>query len=202
MKNNNLTEYKFGLCGNVVNINEIKNQILDLNNRLMKMLDDIEADKLNQKLFSGVIFATFKNGKDYEQYLESFPNSFFGLVFKVYLPYFLSNYLFCCCFSEKKRKKYRMFSQLDVEKAPEPLDIKWENLRYSKFNRFFRAIIVYLISGALIIISLVIVVALTKAQTSGISQDSNINYGFSIAISIVISIINYIMTELLKILSK
>ena len=173
MNNNNLSEHKFGLFGKVEKKEDIVNELKDLNLKLSKLLDDIEKDKLNQKLFSGVVFATFKNGKDYEEYLESFPNSFFGLIFKVYIPYVFSNYLCCYFFSEKKRKKYRLFSQLNVEKAPEPTDIKWENLRYTSTQKLVRSIIVYLISLALIVICLVLVVLLTKAQND-IKQLENI----------------------------
>jgi hypothetical protein len=203
MKNNNLIKHKFGVCGKIEEKEAIKKEIIDLNARLTKMLDDIEADKLNQKLFSGVVFATFKNCKEYEAYLEIFPNSFFGLIFKIYLPFMFTNYICCCLYKAKKRKKYRLFSQLNVEKAPEPSDLKWENLRYSYMNKFFRSVIVYLVSIVLIVISLFIIVGLTQVQNDFKNiQNKGINSGLSIAISTVISIINYIMTILLKILSK
>lgn len=53
-----------------------------------------------------------------------------------------------------------------VEEAPEPTDIIWENLEYSRFSQLTRACVVYIISFILIVVSFYIILYISYIQVS------------------------------------
>lgn len=82
------------------------------------------------------------------------------------IGYILSKYLLCCCMKQSKIKSYEKKFTLNVEKAPEPEDVIWENLQFNSKHRFFRKLMVYLISLVLIAISFGIIVGLNYGQVN------------------------------------
>lgn len=67
---------------------------------------------------------------------------------------------------ETKNSLYSDLENLIIEDAPDPNDILWENLQYSRFSQLTRSIFIYLISLLLIFISFAIVLAIASIQVS------------------------------------
>lgn len=66
----------------------------------------------------------------------------------------LVNYLCCCCCGEeRKRLQQRLFYDqwIDVRKASEPDEIKWENLGVSSKSRCFRRFLVWLLAAIILL---------------------------------------------------
>jgi len=202
--NNNKKQFTTGLCyKKVEDLEKIKQDMINYRRELDNFMKNLENDKaMKIGLFSGVVFATFKNGKDYEEYYESFPHTFLSLIFKTYVPFLIINYVCCCFFNDKRKKKSRMRSTLQVEFAPEPNDVIWENLEYTATQRLIRLLWVYLSSIVLIGISFGIIIGLNFIQNKFRTENKSMNYGVSILISLCISIINFLITKLLKKLSE
>jgi hypothetical protein len=203
---NNKSSYKSGYCKKEETIEEIKRNIIDMDKKMDRYLDNIEGKKSDLDLFNGVLFATFKNGKDYETFYRKFPNSYFEMLFKVYIPFILTNLLCRCFYNENARKKIKILKTLRVEKAPEPNDVIWENLQFSYLSRLMRIYLVYMLSFLLIGICFLIVIYLTSLQNNYKSAKSaryiSFNYGISILISSSISVINYAISKCLRKISE
>ncbi len=201
MKQKNLDSIQVGCRKKVVTRNEIILKMKELRQNIKKFLEDI--DKLeNKNLLNGVVFATFNTNKEYNDYLEQFPSSFFSKVsFNIY--YLFAVYLFRCAFSAKARENLRKKIKLRVERAPEPQDIIWENLQYTGMERVKRTCYVYFISILLTGVSFGIVFGLNYLQSSTRTVLDNIylRYGLSIVISVIISVINYLITYIMTSLS-
>ena len=155
--------------------------------------------KLNN--FCGCIFATFNTIKDKEEFYEKFPHFFLETII-----FYIKNikYYLCCCFISKESKaQHRTRKRIRVYLAPEPEDVIWENMEFTVFQRFYRIIIVYTLSLALISIAFYAVYHLnafqkrTKQHYQGMSQ-----YIASFSISIVISILNIILEFIMKFFTK
>jgi magnesium-transporting ATPase (P-type) len=73
----------------------------------------------------------------------------------------------------------------DVEKAPEPEDIIWLNIGRTDCNTNLRKVFTFTVTAILLGGCFMIVYGLTKAQ-----QNSNNDRAISIAISIVIAVVN------------
>jgi ABC-type Fe3+ transport system permease subunit len=105
-------------------------------------------------------------------------------------------------------KKLEVMDSIRVVNAPEPADVLWENLHYSPLQRVVRAIWVYIVSIFLIGISFGAIIGLTYLQKSLKNKyknksDSSYNEtGYSILISIIITIINFMITLCLNKLSE
>jgi hypothetical protein len=68
----------------------------------------------------------------------------------------LIKYLFRCCFAKSSLWKF--------ERAPEPTDIYWENLEYSNWGRYCRALLSYFASFVLIFLIFMGINGLKQAQ--------------------------------------
>jgi hypothetical protein len=152
---------------------------------------------------NGVLFATFNTNKEYNNYLDQFPSSFFSKIYyNIY--YLFAVYFLCCAFSQKSRDNLRKKVKLTVERAPEPQDIIWENLQYSGFQRIKRTCFVYFITFILIGVSFGIVLGLNYVQSNTNKEldDVYLRYGLSIVISVIISVINFLISYILTYLSR
>ena len=119
----------------------------------------------------------------------------------IYIKY----YLFCCCVDKEERNRFNRAKQIDAFNPPEPEDIIWENFNYSKRQRVCRIIIVFLCCIGIIIISLLIIFGLTFLQDyyNDLNKEADnksmvIKYLVSLAITIVISIINAVLQFILE----
>jgi hypothetical protein len=159
----------------------------------------INDDNKDDGLFSGVVFAVFNNQKDIDVYKRNFPKSFFAKVFR-FLSYFFKKYI-CCPSTDEKEQLNLSKHNLLIEDAPEPDDIIWENLQYTTAHKLLFAILIYLISAIFIAFSFAVIVGLSYVQFLYRDHDS-IKTALSVTVSIVINIMNGLITVTLNKLSE
>ncbi len=173
---------------------------------LEKQLDQEERDAtqyITEKNFTGYMLVSFNTIEDKERFLEHYPPNFFGRVW--YILTHLQFYLFCCCLSKEERTKFDRMKEIDAYDPPEPEDIYWENFNITGRQRALRTIGIFGLCLLIICVSLGCVFGLTLLQEILYANDekqgtSNIflKYLISLAITIVISVINAILQEVLE----
>ena len=179
--------------------------LLDEKSKLEKELKELleQTKSLTKENFSGVIFVTFNTIEEHENFLKPYPSNFC-------MQFFINiknlKYFLCCCFVNKnKRKKFFLKRNISVEEAPEPEDVIFENLQYSSCARFVRILFIYIFSLIIIAICFVIILFLNNFQAKRNKKNADepiIKYGLSIAITLVISILNSIFQYFLESLTK
>ena len=97
-----------------------------------------------------------------EKFLNCYPKSFIGNLLKSLknLKYFCC----CCLIIENSKKRYIFQKDIEVDEAPEPEDIIFENLHFSSKERFCRIFLVYFLSMIIIGICLIIILGLNYLQ--------------------------------------
>ena len=111
----------------------------------------------------------------------------------------------CCCIDKNKRKNFFLKRNITVEEAPEPEDIIFENLQCSSCQRFVRILFIYIFSLVIIGICFVIILFFFIFQAKRNNKkgtSSLVKYGLSIAISLVVSILNAIFQFILEKIKK
>ncbi len=183
------------LCKSIETKDVLKMKKSSVKEKLAAFLKQIDSLSNNQDLFTGVVFASFNKIDEYEKYYNQFPHSFLGSIFKK-IHYIFATYICCCLYSKKKKKSLQKATKLRVEKCSEPSDIIWENLQYTPEAKIYRLIYVYLISIFLIAICFGIILGINYLQwrVTQNKQKAIVNYLLSMAISCVISAVNYMMT--------
>ena len=157
--------------------------------------------KAKLKNFCGCVFATFNTIEDKEEFYNNFPHFFIENLF-----YYIKNikYYLCCCLIEKKNKKKRLKERIKVYLAPEPEDVIWQNMEFTLFQRFYRIIIIYLISFLLIGIAFYAVYKLNNYQDS--IEEKNWSpsqkYSASFSITIIIALLNLFFEYIMKFFTK
>jgi hypothetical protein len=179
-------------------------ELVDQKNAIIEQLkveheNFLHGDKCNN-LFSGTAFFTFTNRKTYERFYSQFPHSIYFMLFNKIKYY--CQLLFASNTSELIKKRLNIMDSIRVVSAPEPEDIIWENLHYSPVQRLIRAVWVYLITILLIAISFGAIIGLTFLQRDLKSNQEYIETGYSIAISLIVTIINTLISFSLKKLSE
>lgn len=186
----------FLCCKKEYPIQNLKKEIYE------KTKETNEYENETNHTFNGVGFVVFANQKDKEFYYKRFPHSFLRVLFTHFLS-MIGLYMCCCCLSDKKKKELKRISKITVTTAPEPSDVIWENLEYNFGRRMIRNFVANVVSLICIAISFGLVFLLNWAQDSKTQKETNIvlKYGFSFAISIVIQIINFIMSMIFTFLA-
>ena len=182
-------------------LSDIIDEKSDLEKELKELLE--EAKTLTKDNFSGVIFVTFNTIEEHEKFMKPYPKNLIMTVFINIknLKYFLC----CCCVNKEKRKNFFLKRNITVEGAPEPEDVIFENLQCSSCERFVRTLFIYIFSLIVISICFVVILFLNYFQTKRNKKKGNlpiVKYGLSIAISLVISILNAIFQYILESLTK
>ena len=183
----------------VSDIEESKNK---LESKLKELLK--QTENLTNENFAGVIFVTFDSINETEKFLEPYPkNIIMNIIVSIKnLKYFLC----CCCVNKNKRKIFLLKNNISVEVAPEPEDVIFENLQYSSCERFLRMLLIYFISFIIISICFLIILFLNYIQIKHKEKHSGnkliIKYLISLAIALVISVLNAIFQSLLNTLTK
>lgn len=129
-----------GCCSSTINKHVIEERYNNLNSRLEKYIEKIESGFSDHQ--NDMYICIFKNSDESETYLRKFSPDIFSKILDNLL-YIMSHSICRPCFSEKNRKFYSKKISLRVERAPEPSDIIWENLKYRPMQKFFRSISVY-----------------------------------------------------------
>ena len=159
---------------------------------------------LTKNNFAGGIFITFNTIQKKEEYYSLYPHYFFG---KIFFLFKLIKYYFCwCCLNKKEKKIFLRRKNKKVILAPEPEDIKWENIEYDNWFRIKRNVITNFITLILLLISFIIVLALTYLKeyllNSQIFSKYIIKYGISLLITGAIAGINELFYYFLEKLTK
>ena len=182
-------------------LSDIIDEKSDLEKELKELLE--EAKTLTKNNFSGVIFVTFNTIEEHEKFLEPYPKN---LIMSIFINIKNLKYFLCCCFVDKeKRKNFFLKRNITVDEAPEPEDVIFENLQCSSCERFIRTLFIYIFSLIVISICFVVILFLNYFQTKRNKKKGNlpiVKYGLSIAISLVISILNAIFLIILESLTK
>ena len=158
---------------------------------------------LTKANFAGAIFLTFNTIQQKEEYYSLYPHY---IIDKIILFFKESKYYFCWCWiNDNSRKKFLRKKNIKLSLAPEPEDVIWENIEYDIWFRIKRSLAVYSITFFLLLISFLIVLALTYFKEYLIKHKLSgflVKYGISLLITITILILNEIFYYLLEILSK
>ena len=174
--------------------------------KLEKKLEDLIKvnDKLTEDNFAGIIFITFETMDEQEKFLSHYPKSFImNLLIKIKdLKYYLCK----CLISKAKLKRFLLKRNLEVNVAPEPEDIIYENLQYSSKDKGLRMLLTFFLSFIIIGICFLIILSLNYLQIKSM-KDSRFNknfvkYGISLLIAGVISLINMTFQICLGYLTK
>ena len=172
-------------------LSDIIDEKSELEKKLRALLE--ETKTLTKKNFSGVIFVTFNTIEEHENFLKTFPKNF---IMTIFINIKNLKYFLCCCFINKnKRKNFFLKRNITVDAAPEPEDVIFENLQCSSCERFVRTLFIYIFSLIIIAICFVVILFLNYFQTKRNKKNGDspvVKYGLSIAISLVISILNAI----------
>lgn len=88
-----------------------------------------------------------------------FPKTFLSFVWHK-----IKSIFSCCCTVKSKGKDFTWINSFEVDKAPEPEDIIWENLSFSNSDRLLRKVKTYTYSILLTIVNLGILLGLNYAQ--------------------------------------
>jgi hypothetical protein len=182
-------------------LSEIIDEKRDLEKKLQELLE--ETKTLTEKNFSGVVFITFNTIEEHENFLKPYPkNTIMSFCINIKnLKYFCC----CCCVNKNKRKNFFLKRNISVEEAPEPEDVIFENLQVSSCERAVRILFIYIFSIIIMAICFFIILFLNNFQTKRNEKKGQlplVKYGLSIAISLVISILNAIFQYLLENLTK
>ena len=183
-------------------ISEILNAKKKLEDKLKSILKDTE--NLTRENFSGVVFTIFNSMKEKDKFIQTHKKNF---IMKLINSLSNLKYYICpCCINHSKLKEYFLKHNISVEEAPEPEDIIFENLEFSRYQRLSRVLFAYFISFILIAICFFIILYLNNIQIkqSQTEEGNSIlnRYGVSISISLIIALINSIFQNLLVFLTK
>ena len=175
-----------------IQIEKLRKKHKDITFQLSEIMKNINN---SQEQFSGTIIAIFDTIADADDYLSHFPQNYWEK--SKCLLFFFLNKVFCSCFANKKYS-FENKNKLVVRRAPEPIDIIWENLEFTINQRLIREIIINLISIILVIISFLAILGLNYIQNTYITLDSkNLQYALSIIISGLIFLINFVFKKIL-----
>ena len=171
---------------------------------LEKQINDLllESKKINMDKFAGTVIISFKTIKEKEDFLSNVPNNFF--------VYFLNvvgklRYFFCfCCIKKIDNSKFWQRQKIQIEEAPEPEDIMFENLEFTTMKKTYRVVGMNTISLLLIGIGFGIIFGLQNLQNYVNKKKYTriVYYLISLSITIVSSIINIIFGNMLDFLTK
>jgi hypothetical protein len=162
----------------------------------------LESKKINMDQFAGTVIISFKTIKEKEEFLSNVPNNFFVRFLNVVGKL---RYFFCfCCIKKIDNSKFWQKMKIQIEEAPEPEDIMFENLEFTTMKKTYRVVGMNTISLLLIGIGFAIIFGLQNLQNY-VNKKKYIRvvyYLISLSITIVSSIINIIFQNILDFLTK
>ena len=167
-----------------------------------RMIRDCESKKINMDKFAGAVIISFNTIKEKEEFLSHFQNNFFVHFINVAGKL---RYFFCfCCIKKIDNSEFFQKSKIQIEEAPEPEDIIFENLEFTTKTKTYRVVGMNMISLLLIGIGFTIIFGLNTLQNHVNKKKYNkfLYYLISLCITIVSSVINIIFQSLLNFLTK
>lgn len=182
-------------CEKSILLTELESKQIKLEKDLKDSLKQVEY--LTKENFSGVVFVTFNTIDEQEKFLKLYPKSFIGSLITS-----LKNlkYFCCCCLIIKNSKKrYILQKDIEVDVAPEPEDIIFENLHFSSKERFCRIFLIYLLSIIIIGICLIIIVGLNYIQIKYQKVNNNNKIFITYLVSFIISCVTFLLNSIFQI---
>ena len=139
-----------------------------------------------------------------EQFYDFYPTHYITrALWKI--KYFFQNIIFSNCANEKTKRKNYLKSEIKVEYATEAYEVFWQNMGYSLCKKILFFLISLLSTIILILISFAIVYFLNYCQfnlTEKEGKHTTAEYLLSLAISIIIAIINSLSRKILKLVTR
>ena len=196
-----LSDFNIHLCERTKKLSDIKKEKLNIEKQINDLLE--ETKEINMAKFAGAVIVSFNTTKEKEEFLNHIPNTLFLKLLKMIGQV---RYFFCfCCIDKIDNSKFIMkYLKMEIEEAPNPEDIIFENLEFTQQSKTYRVVGYNMISLLLIGIGFGIILGLQNLQMYVNKKDDNkiIYYLISLCITIVSSIINIIFEELLDMLTK
>ena len=181
-------------------LEDILEEKKNLEKEINILLED--SKKINMDKFAGAVIISFNTIKEKEEFLSNFPNNFFVHLLNVVGKL---RYFFCfCCIKKIDNSTFWKKKKIQIDEAPEPEDIVFENLEFTTMKKTYRVVGMNMISLLLIGIGFVIIFGLQNLQNHVKKKNyiKFVYYLISLCITIVSSIINIIFGNLLDFLTK
>ena len=181
-------------------LSEIKEDKDNVEKQINNLL--LESKKIEMDKFAGTVIISFKTIKEKEEFLSNLPNNFFVQFLNVAGKL---RYFFCfCCIKKIDNSKFWQKNKIQIEEAPEPEDILFENLEFTTMKKTYRVVGMNMISLLLIGIGFGIIFGLQYLQNYVRKKKYTkfVYYLISLCITIVSSIINIIFENILDFLTK
>ena len=193
-----LNIYGINLCQlekcKTTNLLNLEKEQSYLQKRLNNLLE--QSKNLTKKNFTGVIFVTFQTKEEKEKFLKPYPKNF---IMYLLISFCNLRYYFCpCLILKERRKRFFLKKNLVIESAPEPEEIQFENLEITSYKRYFRTLLIYLISAIIIIICFFCIGGLTIIQRKIKDKKDSYNIIGKFFVSFIITIVVFIMDEIFK----
>ena len=196
-----LNEFNVHICERTKKLSDIKKEKSEIQKQINELLQEIE--EINMEKFAGALIVSFNTIKEKEEFMSHIPNSLFIKLLKIIGKL---RYFFCfCCIDKIDNSKFVMkHMKINIEDAPNPEDIIFENLEFTQQSKVYRVVGINMISLLLIAIGFGIILGFKQLQIIVNKKDYNqiILYIISLCIAIVCSIINIIFEEILDMLTK
>ena len=196
-----LNEFNVHFCERTKKLSDIKKEKSEIQKQINELLQEIE--EINMEKFAGALIVSFNTIKEKEEFMSHIPNSLFIKLLKIIGKL---RYFFCfCCIDKIDNSKFVMKNlKINIEDAPNPEDIIFENLEFTQQSKVYRVVGINMISLLLIAIGFGIILGFKQLQIIVNKKDYNqiILYIISLCIAIVCSIINIIFEEILDMLTK
>ena len=182
-------------CEKSILLTELESEQLKLENDLKDSLKQV--DNLTKENFSGVVFVTFNTMDEQEEFLKRYPKSFIGslIISLKNLKYFCC----CCLIIKNSKKRYILQKDIEVDEAPEPEDIIFENLHFSSKERFCRIFLIYFLSMIIIGICLTIILGLNYVQIKYQQASDNNRIFITYLVSFIITGVTFLLNSIFQI---
>lgn len=135
----------------------------------IKLYENIENKLCHLKNFSGVVFLTFSRPDECQKYYKFFPHSIWRKL-KNYINFILEKLFQNKCKIDYKGKSFKFFNNTLVERAPDPVDVIWQNLGLDSGSRKRRVFSIYAYSILLTGINFGVIISLDYVQVSDIYE--------------------------------
>lgn len=182
------------------NLGVIKKEKENAEKEVEKLLN--KSKEINMDKFAGAVIVSFNTIKEKEEFLSNIPNTFIFQFLKVISKL---RYFFCfCCLEKVENSTFLKKFNIQIEEAPEPEDIIFENLEFTSKTKAYRVVGMNMISLLLIGIGFAIIFGFQNLQIYVNKKNYKriVYYLISLCITIITSIINIIFEALLDFLTK
>ncbi|KAL4446608.1 hypothetical protein ABPG74_005546 [Tetrahymena malaccensis] len=176
-------------------VTDLNKQILELQNKKRSM-EQMYCERLSpdfiEKNFTGYAYVIFQREQDKEEVIQ----------------YYHQNSCIDQILLQQKNNVFKYYGQtISIQQAPDPNNIHWKSLKYSRTQKLLRRVLSFLLTSILLGTSLSIIMGLNFAQNHVDDESKNQEYSvgvtlISLAISICISILNPILRKIIVQLAK